>query len=86
MPQTMPKTFAVTRTEGGCWEPFIEHRRPPNHEGWKVHAIMFEDGSVWDASNGWRCTSRMTPDELRGLWSKAEAMKAYLDAKYDKGR
>lgn len=43
-----PKTVAFTTKEGGPWIPFDKGR----HE--TVHAIMFEDGRIWDAYNGWR--------------------------------
>jgi hypothetical protein len=69
MPE-MPKTFAITRIEGGHWEPFVKHASPsPDREGSKVHAIMFEDGSVWDAFNGWRTGMLVTPEQLRAAWA-----------------
>jgi hypothetical protein len=78
-----PKTFAIVRKEAGDWEPFAPHVRPPDHEGWKVHAIMFEDGSIWDASNGWRPNELpyglkpKTPADLRPHFEMEAAMKFY---------
>jgi hypothetical protein len=48
-----PKATHVTLSEGGVWLTFPchEHNGP---EGIRVHAIKFDDGSVWDAYNGWR--------------------------------
>lgn len=49
----LPEAFAVTFEEGGDWVPFpCKHL---NKEGGiLVHSIRFNDGSVWDAYNGWR--------------------------------
>lgn len=45
-----PQTVAVTAEEGGEWVPFV-----PWHTGIiTVHSIRFDDGSIWDALNGWR--------------------------------
>lgn len=41
-----PKTIAVSETEGGEWRPFPS--------GSTIHAIKFDDGSIWDAVSGWR--------------------------------
>lgn len=50
------KTAFVITTEGGDWIPFEDfcRIRPTSHDGKRVHAIKFEDGTVWDACNGWR--------------------------------
>ncbi len=51
-----PKTEFVTRVEGGEWIPFEEFteiRPRRRYDNW-VHSIKFEDGSIWDAVNGWR--------------------------------
>lgn len=66
-----PKTFAITYGEGEDWVPFVhantagmrEHRS-------KIHAAMFEDGSIWDAVGGWRPQHKddRTPAEIRTLW------------------
>jgi hypothetical protein len=45
-----PRTMAIEEEEGGPWLPFVRGMPMPG----KVHAIMFEDGRVWDAVNGWR--------------------------------
>lgn len=45
-----PETVAVTFDEGEEWQPFPIQGSHHGH----VHAIKFEDGSVWDTSNGWR--------------------------------
>lgn len=50
MPQAKPKPVFMTRTEGGPWLPFD---RDVGRES-LVHSILFEDGSVFDAVNGWR--------------------------------
>jgi hypothetical protein len=53
-----PKTLKVALSEGSEWQPFVKYQRPSspigNLIGNLVHAIMFDDGSVWDACNGWR--------------------------------
>ena len=46
----MLRTHSVCENEGDHWIPFI----PGFYKPRKVHAILFEDGSVWDAVNGWR--------------------------------
>jgi hypothetical protein len=55
------KTVAVTLEEGGPWvEPYEEMTPVRDHPGFHpkkgilVHSIKFEDGSVWDAVNGFR--------------------------------
>lgn len=52
---------AVTLKEGGTWYefPLRDHEDTPEIEaawrsGCRVHSMLFEDGSVWDAINGWR--------------------------------
>lgn len=52
----MSQTVAVTFEEGGNWIPLSEVNLvcPPDHAGWRVHAVKFDDGRVWDAYNGWR--------------------------------
>jgi hypothetical protein len=53
-----PRTLQVLFEEGGLWVNFMAAVNIP--AGWSpalvkhVHAIRFEDGSVWDAVNGWR--------------------------------
>lgn len=44
----LPRPVAIVRVEGGEWLPFPEHR------GGSVHAIKFEDDSIFDVYNGWR--------------------------------
>lgn len=65
------EAFAIVRAEGGPWEPFVKHARPSSSEGQKIHAIMFDDGSIWDAYNGWRSDDAIfvTPNEIRQIWS-----------------
>ena len=48
------KTVAVTEREGGDWVPFVPRQMPKDDRGRLVHSIQFDDGSVWDAHNGWR--------------------------------
>ena len=50
-PDGLPRTVAVTQAEGGLWIPFDVAQ---NIRIMAVHAIMFEDGTVWDAINGFR--------------------------------
>jgi hypothetical protein len=82
------KTFAVTRKEGGEWEQFVVAKRPlpPDREGWKVHSILFEDGSMWDASNGWRPTvaPMQDLDDLRAHWAKQESERKQMADKLKK--
>jgi hypothetical protein len=48
-----PKAQAVTFSEGGNWVSFpCRERNTP--QGILVHSIKFDDGSIWDAYNGWR--------------------------------
>lgn len=56
-----PKVIKILEKEGGEWIDFVPQKRPPDYEGNKVHAVMFEDGRVWDAYGGWR-KSRYSPD------------------------
>lgn len=45
-----PQAIAVTFYEGGEWREFpVTRVRDPS-----VHSILFDDGSMWDAHNGWR--------------------------------
>ena len=58
----MKIAIAVTAEEGGNWIPFLprgahgrfDHPCLPK----TVHAILFEDGSIWDATVGWRKLAR----------------------------
>jgi hypothetical protein len=45
-----PQAVAVTLDEGGDFYKTTKGRPGFNH----VHCIVFDDGSVWDALNGWR--------------------------------
>lgn len=53
-----PKTIAILPEEGGQWVPFkvwqymTDFERAHRHS--RIHAIMFDDRSVWDAVNGWQ--------------------------------
>lgn len=51
-----PNAVAVTTYEGGLWVPFQPRMRLANYgrTGNLVHAIVFDNGDVWDAHNGWR--------------------------------
>jgi len=55
-----PKVAEVLLTEGGSWiiwGPETGRIGPDalkNGHYTTVHAIKFEDGSVWDVANGWR--------------------------------
>lgn len=49
--------FAVTYEEGGQWHP--PGRVPPAFPQsspwtWRVHSILFRDGTTWDEINGFR--------------------------------
>lgn len=46
-------TVAATFEEGGEWNEF-PLPRCQKRKNWRVHSILFKDGSVWDAQNGWR--------------------------------
>jgi hypothetical protein len=56
------KTIAVTIEEGGAWIATRDWdgRYVKDHPGFHpnkgilVHSIKFEDGSIWDANNGFR--------------------------------
>jgi hypothetical protein len=51
-----PAVTAVTTREGGEWIPWsIWQERSPYK---LVHAIRFQDGSEFDALNGWRSNAR----------------------------
>lgn len=65
MPDGPPKTFAVLIIEGGVWIPFQDGARSNPKQ---VHAVMFENGMIWDAHNGWRET-KADVDFLRKLWA-----------------
>lgn len=47
----MKQPIAYVKFEGGAYVPWVDggERRPEC-----VHAIVFEDGSVFDTQNGWR--------------------------------
>jgi hypothetical protein len=47
----MRKTIAVTLSEGGPW---ISHETAKSARVQSVNAVLFEDGSVWDACVGFR--------------------------------
>jgi hypothetical protein len=52
-----PKTVEILLEEGSDWLPFIKAnawRAPTRSRPNQVHAIRFDDGSIWDAANGWR--------------------------------
>jgi hypothetical protein len=50
-----PKAILVTHREGGEWLAFPSKRYSHDRsEGILVHSITFDDGSIWDACNGWR--------------------------------
>lgn len=46
--KNLPVPCAITREEGGRWLEW------PKNRGGSVHAIMFTDGTIFDAYNGWR--------------------------------
>lgn len=48
-PEGRPRTIFVAQYEGGDIFPF----KPAMHQCESVHAIYFEDGTRWDAYNGW---------------------------------
>jgi len=51
-----PKTVAIALVEGGAWIPWAK-RVVGSRVISFVHAIKFEDGSIWDTVNGWRPSS-----------------------------
>lgn len=58
--KTRPKIVEVLLTEGGTWIIWGANtlRKDPEQASkgnyHSVHAIKFEDGSIWDVANGWR--------------------------------
>lgn len=44
------ESVAVTYVEGGMWHPHPQCRGPDL----RVHSVLFENGEIWDALNGWR--------------------------------
>ncbi len=50
----MKKVVDVATEDGNLWERWRPGRV------YQVHAIRFEDGSIWDATNGWRDGVRLT--------------------------
>ena len=73
------KIAAVAEHEGGLWVvASVYHRMVRSqHSDGRVHAIMFEDGSVWDAYNGMRDSNH---SELIASWAEAEEAKTKLVA------
>ena len=51
-----PKTVSVCEEEAGSWESLGSFNARRCGQPKSVHAILFEDGTVWDAVNGWRDT------------------------------
>jgi hypothetical protein len=51
-----PQPIWYTTVEGGEWLPWTKNweDRRAGHPGARIHSIMLEDGSVFDALNGWR--------------------------------
>ena len=71
---------AVTLDEGGYWFefPLRDHENTPDVDaewhksrGFYIHSMLFEDGSVWDAFNGWR-ERRTTSAWIMRTTGKAE--------------
>jgi hypothetical protein len=59
-PPALPASIAVTFEEGGEWQRFPltaarkrELRSRFHNTSIVVHSIMFDDGTRWDAVNGW---------------------------------
>lgn len=56
-----PAATHITLREGGDWIPFCPYapgEKSVLATGCAVHAIKFEDGSIWDCFNGWRDTEK----------------------------
>ena len=51
------RTTHVLLTEGGEWIAWVNGY--PKVSPATVHAIKFEDGSIWDTANGWRPEARV---------------------------
>jgi hypothetical protein len=49
-----PAVMAVTAREGGEWIPWSVWQEHSPYTARLVHAIRFQDGSEFDALNGWR--------------------------------
>lgn len=54
-----PRPLSYTTKEGGDWLPW----NPRGSRGAFVHAVAFDDGSVFDAVNGWRTKTQEEPAE-----------------------
>lgn len=68
-----PKTVFVTHEEGGPWFAFPSKYYPGERlraTGVLVHSIRFDDGSVWDAVNGWRTVPAEPPQRSRPTSAK----------------
>lgn len=63
-----PNPVAVAADEGGEWLPWQTFWESRGRNPVAVHAIKFEDGSVFDTVNGWRLNSlpESQLDELLG--------------------
>ena len=48
------ETVAISLVEGDGFNVFVPHTPPPDWRGNLVHAILFSDGRIWDAANGFR--------------------------------
>lgn len=49
-----PKTLYVAQYEGDEWREFKPRELYDPYKCNRVHTIWFEDGTIWDAYNGWR--------------------------------
>lgn len=68
------RAVAVTMVEDGLWIRWERYDVPARTR--IVHAILFEDGSIWDAVNGWREQDEKTMKEnlefLREFWRRED--------------
>ncbi len=63
-----PKPIALSPSEGAFWEPWKKWGLSKEHNVGSAHAILFEDGTVFDTINGWRGKRhKYTPEQIEIL-------------------
>ena len=51
---TLPEPVKYLPIEGGYWEEWNNRKEHNSPNGIRFHAILFDDGRVFDMFNGWR--------------------------------
>lgn len=79
-----PNPVAFTFIEGGHWIPWDDPQRPTSNgpESIRIHSIRFEDGSEFDALNGWRDKIDTPPISSDEVERAARAIYEYSDCKF----